>query len=146
MKDLNCVTISAAGLSPKTQVLWDQADFPFTLDDPDANLFDFDRDIIHSATTASKRRFFRHLSLYSGNEYIKGLCIYVSVQGIVGLEAHFTQTSHYSGYRSGCRLYIPLSPGEQIAYAWLRIYYARSIIFGAPALTVSFHSLDFGFH
>jgi hypothetical protein len=120
-------------------VLWDQPDFPSSLDDPDAALFDFERDIMRSTATAPKRRFFRHLSLYSGDEYIKGLSIYVSVHGIVGLEAHFTETSRFSGCRSGCPLYFPLSPGERIAYAWLRIYNAPSLVFAAPALTVSFY-------
>lgn len=123
----------------KKQVVWDQPDFPSTLDDLDAALFDFDRDIMHSNFTAPERRFFRYLSLYSGDEYIKSLSIYVSGHGIVGLEAHFARTSRLSGYRSGCELYFPLWPEEWIAYAWLRIVNSPSPAFAAPALIVSFY-------
>ncbi len=119
--------------------MWDQPGFPSTLDDPDATLFDFNRDIMRSTVTAPKRRFFRHLSLYSGDEYIKGLSIHVSGHGIVGLEAHFTRTSQFSGYRSGCEIYFPLHPEERITYAWLRIVNSRSLAFAAPALVVSFY-------
>jgi hypothetical protein len=97
--------------------VWDQPDFPSTLLDPDAALFDFNRDIVRSTTIAPERRFFRYLSLYNEDEYTKGLSIYVSRRGIVGLEAHFTQTSRLSGYRSGCALHFPLYPKERIAYA-----------------------------
>lgn len=120
-------------------MVWDQPNFPSTLPDPDAALFDFDRDIAHSTTVAPVRRFFRHLSLYCRDEYINGISIHVAGRGIVGLEAHFAQTSRLSGYRSGCPLYFPLYLEERISYAWLRIFNSPSSAFAAPALTVSFH-------
>jgi hypothetical protein len=40
---------------------------------------------------------------------------------MVGLEAHFPHVSQLSGCRSGCSLYFPLGPEEQIAYCWLRV-------------------------
>jgi hypothetical protein len=43
---------------------------------------------MHSTATPPERRFFRHLSLYSGDEYTNGLSIFVSTNGIVGIEAH----------------------------------------------------------
>ena len=84
-----------------------------------------------------QRRFFGYLPLYSGIVYINGLTVYLSGNGIVGLEAHFTGTSQLSGSRNGCPEYFPLHPGERIAHAWLRIANSRSRIFAAPALTVS---------
>jgi hypothetical protein len=84
-----------------------------------------------------QRRFFRYLSLCNDDEYIKGLTIYQIGNGIVGLEAHFTQTSQLSGCRSDCALYFPLCPNERIAYAWLRILNFDSLAWAAPALVVS---------
>jgi len=140
-KDLNCAVISSSESFSRTQVVWDRPDFPSSLLDPDAALFDLDRDIIRSITSAPKRRFFRYLPLYCGDEYTKGISIHVSGRGIVGLETHFTRTSQLSGYRSGCALHFPLCPGERIAYAWLRIVNSPSCAFGAPALMVSFYQL-----
>ena len=59
---------------------------------------------------------------------------------MVGLEAYFTGTLRFSRYRSGCPLHFPLSPGERIDYARLRIFNAPSLVFAAPALTMSFYS------
>lgn len=124
-------------------MVWDKPDFPATLVDPDAVLFDFDRDILHSTPIPPERRFFRYLSLYRGDEYTKGLSIYVSGNGIVGLEAHFASTSRLSGYRSGRVLHFPLYPKERIAYAWIRIltYYGSSA-FVNPALMVGSYQLS----
>src|SRR6266480_3262525 len=101
--------------------MWDQADVPPSLIDPDAALFDFDRDILGFRHPVAKRRFFRYLSLHNDDEYASGLTAYISATGIVGLEAHFTRTSRLSGCRNGCVLHFPFLPNEWIAYAWLRI-------------------------
>lgn len=96
--------------------MWDQLDFPSTLLDLDATLFDFDRDIIRSVPTSAKRLFFRYLSLHLKDEYIRGLSVYVSGHSIVGLEVHFTRVSRLLGYRKGCALYFSLCLDERIAY------------------------------
>ena len=118
----------------------DKPNIPSSLVDPDAALFDFERDIMHSnrPITNPERRFFRFLPLYNNTEYINGLTLYHTADGIVGLEAHFEQTSQLSGCRDGCALYFPLCPNERIAYAWLRIRDFSSIVWAAPALMVSF--------
>jgi hypothetical protein len=81
--------------------------------------------------------FFGYLPLYSGSVYISGLTVYLSGNGIIRLEAYFTETSQLSGSRNSCPKYFPLHPSERIAYAWLRIANSRSPVFAAPALTVS---------
>jgi hypothetical protein len=118
--------------------LWDQSDIPDFLFDPDAALLDFDRDFIGSIRPDKIRqqRFFRYLPLFNGNAYIIGLTAYISGNGIVGLEAHFTGTSCLSGSRKGCGIHFTLHPSERIAYAWLRIIDSRSAVFTAPALAV----------
>jgi hypothetical protein len=118
-------------------VVWDQADFPSTLLDPDATLFDFDRDIIRSVRRNAKRRFFRYVSLYCNGEHTKGLSVYVSGRGIVGLEVHFNSVSRLSGHRRGCALHFSLCPDERIAYMWLRVVNSPSSAFAAPAIAVS---------
>jgi len=100
-------------------------------------LFDFNRDIL-SITKAPTRHFFRYISLYNGYEHIKGLTIYNSVSGIVGLEAYFNRGLQLSGYRTGCALHFPLHAKERIAYAWLRIINSNSPAFAEPALIVGF--------
>jgi len=140
-KDLNCAAISSSQPSPNNYVVWDRSDFPSSLLDPDAVLFDLHRDIIRSMTDPPERRFFRYLSLCSKDEYIQGLSVHVSGRGIVGLETHFARTSQLSGYRGGCVLHFPLCPEERIAYAWLRIVNSPSSAFGAPALVVGFYRL-----
>jgi len=135
---LNCATISLADPSPQ-QVVWDKPDFPSALEDPDAMLFNYDRDIMQSTTRNPKRRFFRCLSLYNRDEYAKGLSIYLSLNEIVGLGAHFTQTSQFSGNKYGYELYFPLYNKEQIAYAWLRFPNSFTPAIAVPALVVSFY-------
>lgn len=134
---MNCTAVLPAGPPSNGHVVWDQADFPSTLLDPDATLFDFDRDVLRSVRTSAKRRFFRYLSLYSKNEYARGLSVYVSGRGIVGLEAHFNRVSQLSGYRRGCALHSSLCRGERIAYVWLRVVNSPSSAFAAPAISVS---------
>lgn len=119
-------------------MVWDKSDFSSALEDPDAVLFDFDRDIVLSTTRNAKRRFFRHLSLHNRDEYATGLSVYLSTNSIISLKVHFTRSSHCSGNQSGCELYFPLYDDEQIAYAWLRLPNA----FAEPALVVSFSSLS----
>lgn len=133
--DLNCATLSLTNPFPP-QVVWDRLDFPSALEDPDAALFDFDRDIMQSATIHPKRRFFRYLSLINEGEYANGLSIYMSRSSVVGLGAHFTRTSQFSGNRCGCELYFSLDLRERIAYAWLRIVNSRSAAFATPALAI----------
>ena len=82
-------------------------------------------------------RFFGYLPLSSGSVYTSGITVYLSGNGIIGLESHFTETSQLSGSRNGCPKYFPLHLSERIAYAWLRIANSRSPVFGAPALIVS---------
>ncbi|KAH6692790.1 hypothetical protein BKA61DRAFT_281285 [Leptodontidium sp. MPI-SDFR-AT-0119] len=134
--DLNYTAISLAEPCSKKQVVWDQPNFPCTLLDPDAALFDFDRDIIRSVPISAERRFFRYLSLYFKNEYTRGLSVYISGRGIVGLEVHFTCVSRLSGHRSGCALHFSLFPDERIAYVWLRVVNSPSSAFAAPALVI----------
>ncbi|KAK0119426.1 hypothetical protein ONS95_010878 [Cadophora gregata] len=129
--DLNCTTISVSDPSSQ-QLQWDKPEFPSALEDPDATLFDFDRDIVHSTTRDPRRRFFRYLSVFDQGECIKGLSVYMSRNSIVGLGAHFTRRSQFSGHQCGCELYFPLHDGEQIAYAWLRFPNA----FAEPALMI----------
>jgi hypothetical protein len=115
-------------------------DIPSSIPNPDAALFDFDRDLIGSSRPMLHKhqpRFFRYLPLYSGSVYISGLTVYLSGNGIIGLEAHFTETSQLSGSRNGCPKYFPLHPSERIACAWLRVANSRSPVFSALALTVS---------
>ncbi|PBP19331.1 hypothetical protein BUE80_DR009929 [Diplocarpon rosae] len=116
--------------------MWDQAGFPSTLLDPDATLFDFERDVIRSVPRSTKRRFFRYLSLFSKDEYTRGLSVYFSGHGIVGLEVHFSRVSKLSGYREGCELHLSLCPGERIARVWLRTVNSPSTAFAAPALVI----------
>ncbi len=120
--------------------MWDQPDFPSSLLYLDTAFFDFERDISSSQIAEnSEVRFFRYLPLYNGKEYIKGLTVYLSVAGIVRLEAHFAISSRFSGCRSGYALYFPLYPKERIAYSWLRVI--NSPVFVIPTLTVgSIHS------
>jgi hypothetical protein len=116
-----------------------QTTHPSTPVDPEAALFDFDRDMMSSSRSTIRnrgRRFF-NLPLYNDAEYIRGLTLYQTGNGIIGLEAHFTETSQLSGYRDGCALYFLLCPNEWIGYAWLRILDFSSIIWAAPALIVS---------
>jgi hypothetical protein len=101
--------------------------------------FNFDRDITdpsHSSIMTRKRRFFQYLPLDRNGEYITGLTIYQNGLGIAGLEAHFTHMSQLSGCRSGCSLYFPLGPKEQIAYSWLRVVNFNPAFYGL-ALAVS---------
>jgi len=118
-------------------VVWDQADFPSTLLDPDATLFDFDRDVMHFEPRSAQRRFFRYLSLWSKDEYTRGISVYISGHGIVGLEVHFTSFSRLSGTRKGCTLHLSFCPDERIAHVWLRVLNTPSSAFATPALVVS---------
>ena len=117
--------------------MWDQADFPCALVDPDVALFDFDRDISRSVRRFVKRRFFRYLSLCYKDEYTRGLSVYVSANGIVGLEVHFTRISRLSGSRRGCALHFSLFADEHIVHVWLRVINSSSSTSAAPALVVS---------
>jgi hypothetical protein len=120
--------------------MWDQPNFP-SIVDPEIGLFDYGRDITGSRSPVSKtpkRRFFRYLPLYGGDEYINGLTVYTINPSIVGLEAHFRRSSRLSGFRSGCPQYFPLQPNERIAYAWLRIYDIDSLAFNQRSLVVSY--------
>lgn len=120
--------------------MWDQPNFP-SIVDPATLLFDYGRDISGSripVTKTPKRRFFRYLPLYSGDEYINGLTVYTNGGSIVGLEAHFGRTSQLSGFRIGCPQYFPLQLNEQIAYAWLRIYDIDSLALNQRSLVVSY--------
>ncbi|KAF4619056.1 hypothetical protein G7Y89_g14789 [Cudoniella acicularis] len=137
--DLYCTCISALGVSRTNQILWNQPDIPTSFSAPEAALFDFDRDIIGSSRPTLQNpqpRYFEYLSLFSGNEHINGLTVYLSGNGMVGLEAHFTRTSQLLGSRDGCSKYLPLDPSERIALTWLRIVNSRSPAFAAPTLTI----------
>ncbi|KAH9208844.1 hypothetical protein DL95DRAFT_32875 [Leptodontidium sp. 2 PMI_412] len=134
--DLNCTAVLTAEPPSNSQVVWDQDDFPSTLLDPDVTLFDFDRDVIRSVPRSAKQLFFRYLSLCFKDEYTRGLSVYVSGHGIVGLEAHFSRVSRLSGYRRGCALHFSLCPDERIAYVWLRVVNSPSSAFAAPALVI----------
>jgi hypothetical protein len=108
---------------------------------PNAAIFNFGRNVRvfdPPLIPTCQRRFFRYLSLYNGDEYIKGLTIYQTNNNIIGLEAHFTQTSQLSGCRIGSAIYFPLAPNERIAYAWLRVIDFNSpLAWAPPALVVS---------
>jgi hypothetical protein len=106
--------------------------------DSDTALFDFDQDFISliQPNKIRQQRFFRYLPLFSGNEYIISLTVYVSRNGIVRLKAYFTRTSRLLDSRKGCKIHFPLYSNKQIVYAWLRIVDFRSAVFAAPALAV----------
>jgi hypothetical protein len=65
-------------------------------------------------------QFFRYLPLHVKNRYAKGITVYISDDGILGLEAHFDNHSRMSDLRSGYALYFHFRPTEQIAYIWIR--------------------------
>ncbi|KAF8859338.1 hypothetical protein BDZ45DRAFT_673304 [Acephala macrosclerotiorum] len=107
----DCSSISSSRPSPTNQIPRDQPDIPTSLADPEAALFDFNRDIIGSShhIQNSQPRCFEYLPLFSGNEYASGLTVHFSGNGITGLEAHFTRTSQLSGSRDGCSKYLPFN-------------------------------------
>jgi hypothetical protein len=118
--------------------LWDRPDFPTSLTDPDKAMFSFiGRETIYGYIMP-EQRFFRYLPLRSNTLYTSGLTIYWQGNGMVGLEAQFKGASSYlSGSRHGVALHYPLSPGEQVAYVWLRIIPGPSYLFATPSFTVS---------
>ena len=116
------------------QTLWDQATVPASLVDPHFRLFDSDQDMDMSSNASV--RLMRYLSLYNNSEYIKALTVFVCGNGIRGLEAHFTQTSLLSGYRSGCARHFPLGADERINCVWLRIAFTQFKIMRRPSLVV----------
>ncbi|CZT42360.1 uncharacterized protein RSE6_02229 [Rhynchosporium secalis] len=124
--------------SSDDQILWDQPDIPDTLCDPDKELFDFKRDISLSYERPKRRQlsYFGYLPLFSDNEYVTDLTVYVSRNGIVGIESHFTKRSRLIGDRNGCPKYFPFHSGEQIAFTWLCIINSDSYAFAAPTVTI----------
>ncbi|XMA10555.1 hypothetical protein WAI453_003346 [Rhynchosporium graminicola] len=140
----NTLTCSSNGLyltslsSSDDQILWDQPDIPDTLCDPDKELFDFKRDISPSYERPKRRQlsYFGYLPLFSDNEYVTGLTVYVSGNGIIGIESHFTKRSRLIGDRNGCPKYFPFHSGEQIAFTWICIINSDSYAFAAPTVTI----------
>ena len=139
IQDLNLMEIkSAAEMDPETeiekkQIVWDRPDHPpiDTLSDPGSALFDYDpqRDFDDAASERqpfSHVRMFKYLPFMKGRDYMTGLTIYCGTAGgddglrMTGIEAHFGPTSQLSGSREGCAMYFHFSPGEKIAYMWLR--------------------------
>lgn len=138
MQGLYCNSLSSLGSSLEDQILWDQPDIPSLLPNPDEALFDFRRDIIRSSRlTRRQPRCFGYLPLLNDNEYVNGLTVYLSGNGMVGMESHFTKVSRLIGGRNGCPKYFPFDSGEQIAFTWLRIINVQSYAFAAPTVTVS---------
>ncbi|RDL41647.1 uncharacterized protein BP5553_01626 [Venustampulla echinocandica] len=133
---LHCTSISDPGSFSADQTLWDHPSPPSV--NPDAAIFDFERDIIGSIRPdkAPRKRFYRYLPLLQGNEYVSGLTIYLTGNGILGLEAHFTKTSHLSGCRKGCAIHFSLHPRERIVYAWLRTLDLPSPALAIPTLRI----------
>jgi hypothetical protein len=82
-------------------------------------------------------RFFGYLPLYSGSVHISGLTVYLSGNGIIGLEAYFTETSQLFKSRNSCLKYFLLYLSERIAYVWLCIANSCSSVYAVLALTVS---------
>ncbi len=107
---------------------------------PDAELFNYSRDILHEQTTNLGKLLFGYLPLYEGEEYATGLSAYISNSGIVGLESHFRRVSRLSGCRNGCAIYFPLYTAEHISHVWLRIVHGGSNALCVPTLTVSLSS------
>ncbi|KAK0111101.1 hypothetical protein ONS95_001479 [Cadophora gregata] len=119
------------------QVFWDQPDIPDTVYNPDKELFDFKRDMSRSyELDKSRLRYFGYLPLLSDNSYANSLTVYLSANGIVGIESHFTKTSRLIGRREGCPRHFPFHPGERIAFAWLCIINSESYAMAAPAMTI----------
>jgi len=67
---------------------------------------------------------------------VNGLTVYLSGNGIVGIESHFTKRSRLIGGRDGCPKYFPFHSGEQIAFTWLCIINSQSYAFAAPTMTI----------
>ncbi|KAH9222306.1 hypothetical protein DL95DRAFT_171971 [Leptodontidium sp. 2 PMI_412] len=86
------------------QILWDQPDIPTALCNPNEELFDFRRDFSrwYELSKSPQPRYFGYLPLFSNNEYANGLTVYLSKNGIVGMESHFAKTSRLIGNRDGC--------------------------------------------
>lgn len=128
-------------LHPSIQILWDQIAVPSSLSEPNATLFDFDRDINKESScylqpSPTSARLFRYLSLYNKDEYVKGLTVFVSGNGISGIQAHFTKKSFFSGSRNGCARYFLLGADERIIYVWLRIILSSFAVLAQPSLVV----------
>jgi hypothetical protein len=83
-------------------------------------LLDFTRDIIGSSPLPSSQpQCFGYLPLFSGKEYASGIAVYLSVNGTIGLEAHFLDTAQLLESRDSCPKYLPFGSGEPIAFTWL---------------------------
>lgn len=123
MKGLQCVeNIWRPEPRLSCQLVWDQSDFPSSLVEPELELAGRLRSLggfNQSSSGTPQRRFFRFLNLFLGDEYITGLTVYTNFGIMVGLEAHFRQTSRLLGFRIGCPQYFPLLKNERIAYIWL---------------------------
>lgn len=105
---------------------------------PDVLLWDFpwNQPEFNNPCSRAYWRFLRYLPLLSGNEYVKGLTVYISGNNTVGLEAHFNESSQLSGHRKGCPIHFPLYPNERIAHVWLRFVNSPSIVFAMPAVVI----------
>jgi hypothetical protein len=82
-------------------------------------------------------QFFRCLPLQNKNRYAKGMTVYISDEGIVGLEAHFDNHSQISGLRRGCAFYYQFHATEQIAYVWIHVPHENLRTILASAIQVS---------
>ncbi|RDL39087.1 uncharacterized protein BP5553_03427 [Venustampulla echinocandica] len=137
--DLHCASnILSSEPYLTCQIMWDQYNFPSSFVDPESALLvcrGNPRNPSRFAKTL-RRRFFRYLDLFHGDEYISGLTIYTSSSSMVGLEAHFRQTTRLLGFRVGCPQYFPMQENERVAYIWLHIDDDYSLAYNQPALDI----------
>lgn len=71
--------------------------------------------------STSRFEFIRYLPLFCGKEAAKGLTMFCSPTGIIGMASHFQHTTFFSGYRDGLPTYISFLPGEGIKNVWYRL-------------------------
>jgi hypothetical protein len=100
------------------QIMWDRPDFPANLIDPHIMSCDA---VWTRGRSFSRFEFHRYLPLYSGKNPAEGLTIYCSNNGIVGLRAHFSKSTHSTGSQNGVPIYFPFKSGEEIQYIWYRL-------------------------
>ena len=100
------------------QLMWDRPDFPPHLMERDTLT---DEAIWLRHISSSRFEFIRYLPLFCGKEAAKGLTMFCSPTGVIGMAAHFKHTTFYSGYRDGLPVYIPFVQGEGIRNMWYRL-------------------------
>lgn len=65
--------------------------------------------------------FIRYLPFFRGTELARGVTVFCSSSGIIGMAAHFKDDTYFSGYRDGVPMYASFSEGEAIKNIWYRL-------------------------